>query len=196
MAINIDAPKKETKNDVYASRIDGLFTEDSIKFLNKEKKLALDSDKDYQAMKSALKAKETEICTRVTNRIFAVKLAKEFYKNWGFDDKEQLLRLIIEDNDEIIKDGKPFAITTVSQAASYMVYLSKKLFKTVRAHLDENDKILKAFNGANELGMFTFKEITAKVLKQQKITREQLASAIQSWRRKHAVELKKGRMTK
>lgn len=176
--------KNQTRRDIYLSRISAIISEDSAKFISEAKAGALSNDAEYQAAKAKADAIKTAICTKVTNRIFANKLAKEFAQTWGMT-REGFLSLVIDENDMIYRDGKPYAITTISQAASYMVYLHDNLNKKVSDRQCEVDRIYSSYKGAKDLEMFTAKEIAAKVCKRHGISRGELAKVLWTIRKRN-----------
>lgn len=175
--------KNQTRRDVYLSRISAIISEDSEKFINDVKADALLNSAEYQAAKAKADAIKTAICTKVTNRIFANKLAKEFAPTWGMTI-DGFLSLVIDENDTIYRDGKPYAITTISQAASYMVYLHDTLNKKVSDRQCEIDRIYSSYKGAKDLELFTAKEIAAKVCNKHGITRKDLAKVLWTIRKR------------
>lgn len=176
--------KNQTRRDIYLSRISSIISEDSAKFISDAKADALLNNAEYQAAKAKADAIKTAICTKVTNRIFANKLAKEFAPTWGMST-EGFLSLVIDENDMIYRDGKPYAITTIAQAASYMVYLHDSLNKKVSERQCEIDRIFSSYKGAKDLDMFTAKEIAAKVCKKHGITRGDLAKVLWTIRKRN-----------
>ena len=173
--------KNQTRRDIYLSRISSIISDDSVKFISDAKAEALLNNAEYQAKAKADSIK-TAVCTKVTNRIFANKLAKEFAPTWGMST-EGFLSLVIDENDMIYRDGKPYAITTISQAASYMVYLHDSLNKKVSERQCEIDRIFSSYKGAKDLEMFT--EIAAKVCKKHNITRGDLAKVLWTIRKRN-----------
>ena len=89
-------------------------------------------------------------------------IAKVFGEKWGLGE-DKLLSIIIDKDGKCYKDGKPYLVSSVAQAASYAVYIYGTLTKTVKAKTDESDKIYRDYKGMKDLAMFTDEEITAKV---------------------------------
>lgn len=154
--------KTPTLRDKYFNLLDARFTDESIKYLNSEKAEALKNDKEYQAINEQLKARKVAVCESVTNMAYCRIIAKVFGEKWGLGE-DKLLSIIIDKDGKCYKDGKPYLVSSVAQAASYAVYIYGTLTKTVKAKTDESDKIYRDYKGMKDLAMFTDEEITTKV---------------------------------
>ena len=154
--------KTPTLRDKYFNLLDARFTDESIKYLNSEKVEALKNDKEYQAINEQLKARKVLVCQSVTNMAYCRMIAKVFGEKWGIDE-DKLLSMIITKDGKCYRDGKPYLVSSVAQAASYAVYIYGTLTKVVREKSDESDKVYRDYKGMRDLGMFTDEEITTKV---------------------------------
>lgn len=154
--------KTPTLRDQYLNALDKVFTDESLKYLASEKAEALKNDKEYQAINEQLKARKVLVCQSVTNMAFCRMIAKVFGKKWGLDE-DKLLSMIITKDGKCYRDGKPYLVSSVAQAASYAVYIYGTLTKVVKEKSDESDKVYRDYKGMRDLGMFTDEEITTKV---------------------------------
>ena len=154
--------KTPTLRDKYLNALDKVFTDESLKYLASEKTEALKNDKEYQAINEQLKARKVLVCQSVTNMAFCRMIAKVFGKKWGLDE-DKLLSMIITKDGKCYRDGKPYLVSSVAQAASYAVYIYGTLTKVVKEKSDESDKVYRDYKGMKDLGMFTDEEITTKV---------------------------------
>ena len=81
-----------------------------------------------------------EILANVTNKLYARKLAVNFGHKWNVD-ADTLENLIIDKDGICIKDGKKVTLSTISECASFMVYLHNNMTKNVRKQLDTRHEI-------------------------------------------------------
>ena len=171
--------KTPTLREKYLTALDKVFTDESLKYLASEKAEALKNDKEYQAINEQLKARKVLVCQSVTNMAFCRMIAKVCGKNWGLDE-DKLLSMIITKDGKCYRDGKPYLVSSVAQAASYAVYIYGTLTKTIKAKTDENDKVYRDYKGMRDLAMFTDEEITTKVCSKYSIDTDALTNIIKA----------------
>lgn len=175
--------KTPTLRDKYFNLLDARFTDESIKYLNSEKAEALKNDKEYQAINEQLKARKVAVCQSVTNMAYCRIIAKVFGEKWGINE-DNLLSMIITKDGKCYKDGKPYLVSSVAQAASYAVYIYGTLTKKVKAKTDENDKVYRDYKGMHDLGMFTDEEIITKVCGKYSIDANIVANIVKAYESK------------
>lgn len=172
--------KTPTLREQYFGKIDNLFTDESIKFLTTEKTEALKNDKEYQDLDKQLKARKVAVCESVTNLVFCRMIARALSKEWGLSE-DQILKLAISKDGRCYRNGKPYLVSTVAQAASYAVYLYGTLTKTVRKVSDKDTKVWEKYKGMKDLGMFGDTDISKKVCEYFSITKEELDKIIKHY---------------
>ena len=132
--------KKPTLTESYKDFICSFITDEAEKYLTKEKNAALTNSKVYQEKKAELAKLRAEILSSVTNKLYAHKLAVNFGQKWKIA-ADKLEGMIVDDNGYVLKDGKKVTLSTISECASYMVYLHKTLYKEVTNKLDKIHEI-------------------------------------------------------
>lgn len=148
-AANFGNKNVDTRNESYKKFIQTLVSEEGEKFLKTAKNDALKADKTYMALKAQLKKKETEIVSMVTNKFWAHKLAIGFGQRWKID-AEVLENLMINEEGVILREGKPYAIATIANASSYMVYLEDSMTRSYRKKKDLAHEIYIEVKGGME----------------------------------------------
>lgn len=171
--------KTPTLREKYLTELDKVFTDESLKYLASEKAEALKNDKEYQAINEQLKARKVAVCQSVTNMAFCRMIAKVFGKKWGIDE-DKLLSMIITKDGKCYRDGNPYLVSSVAQAASYAVYIYGTLTKVVKEKTSESDKIYRDYKGMRDLGMFTDEEISTKVCGKYGIGESKLADIVKA----------------
>lgn len=172
--------KTPTLREKYLAKIDSLFSDESIKYLATEKAEALKNDKEYQAINEQLKARKVAVCESVTNLVFCRMIARALSKDWGLTE-EQILKLAISKDGRCYRDGKPYLVSTVAQAASFAVYLYGTLTKVVRKASDKDTKVWEKYKGMRDLGMFSNEDIAKKVCEHFGISEDELAKVIKHY---------------
>ena len=172
--------KTPTLREKYLKKIDSLFSDESIKYLATEKAEALKNDKEYQAINEQLKARKVVVCENVTNLVFCRMIARALSKEWGISE-EQILKLAISKDGRCYRDGKPYLVSTVAQAASFAVYLYGTLTKVVRKASDKDTKVWEKYKGMKDLGMFGDDDIANKVCEHFSITKEELDKIVKHY---------------
>lgn len=175
--------KTPSLRERYLTSLDKAFTDESLKYLASEKAEALKNDKEYQAINEQLKARKVLVCQSVTNMAFCRIIAKVFGKKWGLDE-DKLLSMIITKDGKCYRDGKPYLVSSVAQAASYAVYIYGTLTKVVKEKTNESDRIYRDYKGMHDLGMFMDKEITTKVCGKYGIGESKLADIVKAYESK------------
>ena len=132
--------KGKTLTESYKDFICSFITEEAENYLTKEKAAALANNKEFQELKAKTAKLRAEILANVTNKLYARKLAVNFGHKWGLD-ANTLESLIIDKNGICIKDGKKVTLSTISECASFMVYLYNNMTKNVRKQLDTRHEI-------------------------------------------------------
>lgn len=127
--------KTKSQTTSFKEFIQTFISEGGEDFLRGLKDEALQKNKDYQTLKTSLERKRVEVLTPVVNRFWAHKLAIGFGQKWKMD-ASKLENLIINDKGVIMRNGKPYAITSISSAASYMVYFFNEATKTIKQGKD------------------------------------------------------------
>lgn len=161
--------KNISLNESYKNYIGSHVSVEGEKFLRELKVDALQNNAEYQALQKKLKGLKTSILRPIVNRFWAHKLAVAFSVKWKYDI-EALENLIIDQNDNIIKDGIPYAISTIAEAASFMVYLHKTLTKSVTKQSDEAHEIYIEVKGGLE--WLPLEAVCEKIAKKRKINAE------------------------
>lgn len=136
--------KGKTLTESYKDFISSFITDEAENYLSKEKNAALAASKEFQELKAKTAKLRAEILANVTNKLYARKLAVNFahglWKNSKID-ADTLERLIIDEDGICIKDGKKVTLSTISECASFMVYLHNNLTKNVRKQFDTRHEI-------------------------------------------------------
>lgn len=132
--------KGKTLTESYKDFIGSFITEEAESYLAKEKSAALAASKEFQELKAKTAKLRAEILANVTNKLFARKLAVNFGRKWNVD-ADTLENLIIDKDGICIKDGKKVTLSTISECASFMVYLHNNMTKNVRKQLDTRHEI-------------------------------------------------------
>lgn len=166
----METTKKTTPTEKEKAFISTFISENAESFLAKSKEIALAKNKEYQELKAKVTRLEAEICAQVTNKAYARKLAVNYGHKWEMDS-DTLERLIIDENGTCIKDGKKFALATISKCASFMVYLHKNLTRSIKEVIDKQNKLAESVLG----GLFWTDDLQAvykKVAEQENTTVE------------------------
>lgn len=163
------------KVQIYMEQVNQVINDKAVKYITAEKKQALANDKKFQELKKALESRKTEILTPITNRLYVHKLAIHFGKLWNIDT-DKLESFMIDDKGTILRDGKPFAISTNSQAASFMSYLHDTLTKKTLNKSDKQHELYILVCGGLEW-ISDIDAVCEKVAKQQKTTKEEVLKA-------------------
>lgn len=132
--------KGKTLTESYKDFINSFITEEAENYLSKEKSAALAASKEFQELKAKTAKLRAEILANVTNKLYARKLAVNFGHKWNVDT-DTLEDLIIDKDGICIKDGKKVTLSTISECASFMVYLHNNMTKNVRKQLDTRHEI-------------------------------------------------------
>lgn len=180
----INETKAMTPTEKEKKFIATFISESAEKFLTKDKEIALAKNKEYQELKAKVAKLEAEICAQVTNKAYARKLAVNYGKKWEMD-ANTLERLIIDENGTCIKDGKKFALYTISKCASFMVYLHKNLTRSIKEVIDKQDKLAESVLG----GLFWTDDLQAvykKVAEQENTTLEIVQIAYEKYQARKA----------
>lgn len=132
--------KGKTLTESYKDFISSFITDEAENYLSKEKNAALAASKEFQELKAKTAKLRAEILANVTNKLYARKLAVNFGHKWNVD-ADTLENLIIDKDGICIKDGKKVTLSTISECASFMVYLHNNMTKNVRKQLDTRHEI-------------------------------------------------------
>lgn len=132
--------KGKTLTESYKGFISSFITEEAETYLAKEKSAALAASKEFQELKAKTTKLRAEILANVTNKLYARKLAVNFGHKWNID-VDTLESLIVDTDGICIKDGKKVTLSTISECASFMVYLHNNMTKNVRKQLDTRHEI-------------------------------------------------------
>lgn len=171
--------KNETRRELYLRKLGETFTDEAAKAIAAMKADALKENKEFQAMKAALKAKETDICESVVNRAMCTHIARTFAPLWKIET-EKLLSLLVNNDGRVIRDGKPYLVGTLAQAASYAVYIHDTLHKAHKERKEEFAAVHAFVKGQRDLDFFSEEQIKANTLKKFCITEEEYNSAIET----------------
>lgn len=132
--------KGKTLTESYKDFIGSFITEEAESYLTKEKSAALAANKEFQELKAKTAKLRAEILANVTNKLYARKLAVNFGHKWSVD-ADTLENLIIDKDGICIKEGKKVTLSTISECASFMVYLHNNMTKNVRKQIDTRHEI-------------------------------------------------------
>lgn len=171
----INELKGKTLTESFKGFIGSFITEEAEKYLTKEKTLALEKNADFQQKKKELAKMRAEILANVTNKLYAHKLAVNFGYKWGIDT-DVLESMIIDKNGECVKDGKKVTLSTISECASFMVYLYKNMTRTAKKGLDKRHEIYIAVCGGLEWND-DLNAVCERVAKMQNIATEDVLNA-------------------
>lgn len=182
----LNTEKKVTLTESYKHFISSFITEEAEKYLVQEKTDALANNKLFQQKKAELSKLRAEILANVTNKLYARKLAINFGHKWGLD-ADSLERLIIDENGICVKDGKKVTLSTISECASFMVYLYNNMTKNVRKQLDTRHEIYTDVLGGLEWND-DLKAVCAKVAQRRNIKVEDVLQAYETEKAKEEKE--------
>ncbi len=182
----LNTEKKVTLTESYKQIISSFITEDAEKFLSQEKAEALTNNKLFQQKKAELAKLRAEILANVTNKLYARKLAVNFGHKWKMD-ADTLEAMIIDKDGICIKDGKKVTLSTISECASFMVYLAKNLTRTNKRVLDERHEIYTDVKGGVEWND-DLQAVCAKVAQRRNIKVEDVLQAYETEKAKEEKE--------
>jgi hypothetical protein len=171
--------KNETRRELYLRKLGETFTEEAAKAIAAMKADALKENKEFQAMKSTLKAKETAICESVVNRAMCTHIARTFAPLWKIE-AEKLLSILVDNDGRVIRNGKPYLVGTLAQAASYAVYIHDTLYKIHKERKEEFAAVHAFVKGQRDLDFFSEEQIKTNTLKKFGITEEEYNKAIET----------------
>lgn len=171
--------KNETRRELYLRKLGESFTEEAAKAIAAMKADALKEDKEYLRLKAALKAKETAICESVINRAMCTHIARTFAPLWKIET-DSLLNMLVDNDGRVWRDGKPYLIGTLAQAASYAVYIHDTLHKAHKERKEEFAAVHAFVKGQRDLDFFSEEQIKTNTLKKFGITEEEYNKAIEA----------------
>lgn len=182
----LNTEKKVTLTESYKHFISSFITEEAEKYLTQEKADALANNKLFQQKKAELAKLRAEILANVTNKLFARKLAVNFGHKWSVN-ADTLERLIIDENGICVKDGKKVTLSTISECASFMVYLHNNMTKNVRKQLDIRHDIYIDIKGGLEWND-DLQAVCTKVAQRRNIKVEDVLQAYETEKAKEEKE--------
>lgn len=178
--------KGKTLTESYKDFICSFITEEAENYLTKEKAAALANNKEFQELKAKTAKLRAEILANVTNKLYARKLAVNFGHKWGLD-ADTLENLIIDKNGICIKEGKKVTLSTISECASFMVYLYNNMTKNVRKQLDTRHEIYTDVKGGLEWND-DLQAVCTKVAQRRNIKVEDVLQAYETEKAKEEKE--------
>lgn len=174
----VGADKPRSRRDEIYTFISEVVTEDTEKYLTSEKERALKESAEFQSAKKELARIRKNVLSPVVNKSWANLMAKAMWKRYGFKDSGTLRDALCDENGVMFRDGHSVSVSTIAEAASFMVEWEKSLIRTTRKEKDQNAEIISMFNGAMGIGLFTAEECASKTAEKFGTTAEEILSLV------------------
>lgn len=158
--VGVDKPR--TRRDEILTFVSEVVTVDTEKYLASAKESALKESAEYQKAKVELAKIRKTVLAPVVNRSWANLMASAMWKRYGFKDCDSLRNALCDEEGRMYKNGKSVSVSSIAEAASFLVDWEKSLIRTTRKEKDLKAEIISTFKGAMGVGLFTAEECATK----------------------------------